>query len=661
MKKKAIILSIFIFLVSLLITLNVIFHESLREELVEQYNKQQLLIAKAVADSIYRTLDHVKEESVNLARLLTKRRLKGEELQEFIATAFEEVNKETQNSLILTDEDGRVIYSTIKGTTIIDDDMILIQKSKEIKEGEVYFVEKVKEERTLKMITPVIKSGRFIGSLLVTINVDAINKKFLSDIKSGQRGYAWMIDNSGTLIYHPTQPDMIGNNLYGAKEECFRCHHSFDLEKTVIESNIDYGRHIAPTGEDKILAFSRINIGNIKWTVCVSSPYTEVISITSRSMRLYSILVVAIFTTVFIGALIIVLINRRQVKIETDSKKAILLEKRKLDTIVSAIGSGLMLLDNNHKILWINKTLKEWAGDIVGRECSDICNICNMRSGGSGDGITHDLYRGTFGKRKGIFQITSAPVKDTDGKTIGILKLIQDVTEIKKLEEGIARSERLAALGRLAAGVTHEIGNPLTSISSFVQILKERTHDEFTRDSLETIHYHIKRISDIMGQVSQLSRLPEMEIKECDINSIINSTLEIIKYDKKTKGIELKKELADKLPPVYVDDGYLSQVFINLILNAVDAMEDRGGTLTIKTMKENNYVMVEFADTGVGIPDDYIRSIFDPFFTTKEKGTGLGLPISYEIVKRFGGEIRVRSEQGIGSIFSVILPVKEVE
>lgn len=658
MKSRIIILSIFVFLVSLLITLNVIFHESLREELVEQYNKQQLLIAKAVADSVYRTLDHVKEESVNLAKLLTKKGLKGDELEDFITTAFEEVNKETENTIILTDKEGKVIYSTIKGITLSEDEVSLLKKGKELKEGEVFFNEMVKKERRLKMVTPVIKGEELIGILLVTINIDAINRKFLSYIKSGERGYAWMIDASGTLIYHPTQPDMIGNNLYRAKEECFRCHHSFDLEKMVLGGNIDYGRYIAPTGEDKILAFSRINIGNIKWTVCVSSPYTEVISITSRSMRLYSILVVAIFTTVFLGALIIVLINRRRVNAEMESKNAILLEKKKLDTIVSAIGSGLMLLDNNNKILWVNKTLKEWAGDIEGKECNVVYPA---DPGKSQELITHDLYKGMFGRRKGIFQITSAPVKDSDGKVVGMLKLIQDVTDIKKLEEGILRSERLAAIGRLVAGVAHEIGNPLTSISSFVQILKEKAQDEFTRDSLETVHYHIKRISDIMGQMLQLSKLPEMDIKDRDVNSIINSTLEIIKYDKRIKEIEIRKELTDKLPPVYVDEGYLSQVFINLILNAVDAIEDSTGIITIRSTKENRSVIVEFADTGIGIPEEHIESIFDPFFTTKEKGTGLGLSISYEILKRFGGEIKVKSQVGRGSVFSVILPVKEAE
>lgn len=659
MRNRIIILSVFVFLVSLLITLNIIFHESLREELAEQYNKQQLLIAKTVADSIYRTLDYIKKEGVTLARLLAERGIENAEgIGSFISRAFEEVNIEMKNTIILTDKDARIVYATLKNISLSDDDRRLIETGRNLKEGDIYFTENIRKERTLKMITPIIKSDERIGFLLINIDINTLNEKFLSGIKSGQRGYAWMIDSSGTLIYHPTKPEMIGNNLYSTSGECFKCHHSFDLEKKVLEREINHGRYVAPTGEDKILAFSRVNIGNVRWIVCVSSPYTEVISITERSMRHYSLLVVTIFTTVFIGASIIVLINRRRVKAEKESKEAILLEKKKLDTIVSAIGSGLMLVDNDNKIRWINKTLREWTGDLEGQDSSVICPAC---SGNHMEGITYDLYKGHIGNKNGVFQITSAPVKDIEGRVIGALKLIQDVTEMKRLEEGILRSERLAALGRLAAGVAHEIGNPLTSISSFVQILKERIEDKFTKEGLEAIHHHIMRISEIVGRMSRLSRLPEMDIKKSNVNSIIESTLEIIKYDKKVKDIEVKKELADDLPPVHVDEGYLNQVFINLILNAADAVGDSPGTITIRSMKENNSVVVEFEDTGEGIPDEYIDNIFDPFFTTKEKGTGLGLPISYEIVKRFGGEIRVKSHGKTGSVFSVILPVKEME
>lgn len=660
MKSRIIILSVFVFLVSLLIVFNVIFHESLRNELAEQYNKQQLLIAKTIADSIYNAVEHLEEEITSLAKLLAIRGVhKNDGLEEFIASAFEEADMEMDMSLTVFDKDGNPIFFPKKGTPLSEDDIGFLKAAGGMKPGEVYFIESIKkEEKRLKMVTPIKKEGKLLGAVFLSINIDDINKKFLAPITSGERGYAWMIDSTGTLIYHPTQREMIGNNLYSADKECFKCHRSFELEKKVLEGSIDFGRYITPAGEDKILAFSRVHIGSNSWIVCVSSPYSEVISITGRSMKLYSGLVVAIFVTVFLGASVIVLNNRQRVKTEMESKEAVLLEKQKLDTIVSAIGSGLMLLDNENRIQWTNKTLREWAGDLEGKNCRVIYSSCSQKI--EAEDISHDIYKGLFGRKGKVFQITSAPVRDMNGEVIGMLKLIQDVTEIKKLEESILRTQKLAALGRVAAGISHEIGNPLTSISSFVQILKERAEDDFTKENLETIHRHIIRISEIVGQLSRLSKLPQMELKECGINQIIESSLEIVQYDKKLKGVKIIKEFAETLPPVYVDENYMSQVFINLMLNAADALQDMEGTITIRTLLDNNSVVVQFSDTGVGIPAENLSMVFDPFFTTKEKGTGLGLSISYEILVKFGGDLKVESQENMGSTFSVVLPVRSL-
>jgi signal transduction histidine kinase len=241
-----------------------------------------------------------------------------------------------------------------------------------------------------------------------------------------------------------------------------------------------------------------------------------------------------------------------------------------------------------------------------------------------------------------------------------MLKLIQDVTDVKQLEESILRSEKLAALGRVAAGIAHEIGNPLTSISSFVQILKEKADDDFSKESLETVHHHILRISNIVSQMSRLSKLPPMNLRPCNINQILESSMEIVKYDEKLQHLEVVKELSEDLPPIYVDENYLSQVFINLILNAADAIKYEEGSITVKSMLDNHTVIVQFLDTGTGISPEDLSKVFDPFFTTKEKGSGLGLSTSYEVVKRFDGELKVESQENVGSIFSIILPVKDV-
>ena len=151
--------------------------------------------------------------------------------------------------------------------------------------------------------------------------------------------------------------------------------------------------------------------------------------------------------------------------------------------------------------------------------------------------------------------------------------------------------------------------------------------------------------------------MPAGEASECRINDIIETSLNLIQYDKKAKNVSIVKELSLSLPEVLCSGNQLSQVFVNLTLNAMDAMPE-GGTLTIKSMAEGNNIVIRFEDTGMGIPKGDITRVFDPFYTTKEKGTGLGLAVSYDIIKKMNGTLSVESEIGKGSVFTITIPYK---
>ena len=151
--------------------------------------------------------------------------------------------------------------------------------------------------------------------------------------------------------------------------------------------------------------------------------------------------------------------------------------------------------------------------------------------------------------------------------------------------------------------------------------------------------------------------MPAGEASECRINDIIETSLNLIQYDKKAKNVSIVKELLPSLPEVVCSGNQLSQVFVNLILNAIDAMPD-GGALTIKSMTRGSDIVIRFEDTGVGIPKEDLTRIFDPFYTTKEKGTGLGLAVSYDIIKKMNGALSIESELGKGSVFTITMPYK---
>ncbi len=258
-------------------------------------------------------------------------------------------------------------------------------------------------------------------------------------------------------------------------------------------------------------------------------------------------------------------------------------------------------------------------------------------------------------------KINISPFKDPSG---GFVVILEDITERKKMEEQLLQTSKLASLGKLTAGISHEIGNPLASISSLVQELKalkpQSTEDlEFTDDALKTINSHIERIAKIVRSLGDFARISTKEKTATHIAEILDRTIGLVKYDKRFKDIRLIRDI-DEIPPLKINPDQMQQVFLNLILNAVDAMPG-GGSLTVSMKRKNGWVEVAFGDTGSGIDEAIINRIFDPFFTTKPlgKGTGLGLSICYGIIREHKGTIAVKSKEGKGTTFTIRLPVDE--
>jgi len=678
MKSYLLIIGTLIVVISALITLNVFFQQSLQMEMAEQFNKQQSLLSNSIADNIKTYFYHLDEEVLLVLNILSKTGFTSQKDFDRIMGNILKEQELIKTSLGMINAKGDIIFFRGEGKASLKSVIPeIIRRAKRTSQDGTEIIE---ARDMVYVISPIYGQGGIKGIFFVAIKIHDIAIHFLGSIKSGNRGYAWMMDKSGTLIYHPAQPEMVGGNVYKASPGCFKCHRSFDLEKKIIEGKASvYGRHIAATGEDKILAFSSVDIGNISWIIAISSPYSEVTQATRQSMKLYSYLIISIFiTTSFVSALLIVF-NKRRIKAEEVSKRKEELEryaaeleervtertaelageKEKLNTVVNAIGGGIMLIDREGVIKWSNEKIKEMTGfDVDGKSCDDICPNCSAVFGkDKQDNISTTIMSNLFGQKDRYYQVTNAPIKGVNGEIHGHIRLIQDVTEMKKMEEQIINSEKLASIGRLAAGIAHEIGNPLTSVFSFIQILREMEDDKFKKESLQTIYFHINRISEILKQLSGFSRMPAGEASECRINDIIETSLNLIQYDKKAKNVSIIKELSPSLPEVVSSGNQLSQVFVNLILNAIDAMPD-GGALTIKSMTRGSDIVIRFEDTGVGIPKEDLTRIFDPFYTTKEKGTGLGLAVSYDIIKKMNGALSIESELGKGSVFTITMPYK---
>jgi PAS domain S-box-containing protein len=669
------------------------------------------------------------------------------------------------------------------------------------------------------LATPLRRGKEAPRVLIVDIDIDRLNRRFLDPVKVGIRGHAWMMDGDGTLLYHPTQPRMIGKNLYRADRTCFECHTSFDVEKKILESgDVGFSSYIAPYGEDKLISFSRVRVSSLSWIVCVSIPYSEVTYSIRESMRLHSLLVISIFVATLSGAFAVVVMNRKRVKAEEKTKhlearrqleKEIVESKDYLENLLQSTESKILVIGSDLKVKTVNNAYQRMCGktkeETIGRSFRDVCpldggenremiqdaverclagngqrlsnfgyshagrrlflnvsmsplvlhgavegvilstsdvteevslkrkiqdyalrleemvvsrtdelreekekldaivraiegGLCVMEDSTKRcvwankifldllgacdinemdatalyaneafrDPIDHAIQSGQiyqtvvyapFGGKTGYFQTTVNPFIDRGGQT-EILVLIQDITEMKKMEERLMHSEKLSALARISAGVAHEIGNPLTSISSYVQILREMDHDEFTKESLDTIAKHINRIADIVRQMSSFSKTKPSDLRHYEVRDLVDMTLDLVKYDKRMKHMTVHRSIPETLPQVVVDETQLIQVLMNIILNAADAMTN-GGSLDISASLREKEVEISLADTGPGISPENMERIFDPFFTTKEKGTGLGLAVSYNIIKSYQGDILVENRPEGGTIFKVRLPYYE--
>jgi signal transduction histidine kinase len=254
--------------------------------------------------------------------------------------------------------------------------------------------------------------------------------------------------------------------------------------------------------------------------------------------------------------------------------------------------------------------------------------------------------------------VSITPLVSKSGERIGRLLLFDDVTQREHMAEQMSQTEKLTSLGLLAAGVAHEVNTPLAVISNYIQMLAKQMPEEDPRHSIiEKIVKQTFRASEIVNNLLNFSRTGAGEVANVDVNKVVEETLSLVAHPMKTSQIRVVKRLDDALPSVRGSANKLQQVFLNLFLNARDAMPG-GGMLEVKTLAHNGSVEIEIVDTGGGIPREHIHKIFDPFFTTKAtgRGTGLGLSVSYGIIKEHAGKIDVRSTPGKGTSFHVEFP-----
>jgi PAS domain S-box-containing protein len=357
-------------------------------------------------------------------------------------------------------------------------------------------------------------------------------------------------------------------------------------------------------------------------------------------------------------------------------QKELIETKNFLESIVEKAGDAISVVDLEGKVLYWNEGAEKIYGykkeEVGGKKLSQFLYPRDERLRAEEEKLMDQLMarvkrgevvpnvevkRQTKEGREIITSMTISPLRDAEGRIVGVSRICKDITDLKKAEERLILTERLSSLGELTAGVAHELRNPLAGIKINTQILsRKKDLLEMEKKLLNSTQEGIEKIQKIVDDMLHFAKPKPSHFREEEVNEVVEKSMAILQTKLKKANIISVFEQGQGLPKVRIDIHQIQQVLINVLLNAIQAME-KGGTLAIRTFSENgNDVGIEVRDTGVGIPRPHLKKIFDPFFTTKSEGTGLGLSISLKILENHGATIDVVSEEGKGSTFTIHLP-----
>jgi PAS domain S-box-containing protein len=345
------------------------------------------------------------------------------------------------------------------------------------------------------------------------------------------------------------------------------------------------------------------------------------------------------------------------------------------ESIIQSIGSGIIITEMNDTITYINRAGERMLGYSKKELLEKPFSIFGLKEKQSvipsflNNPDDLDTRKEGWMKKK---DHTEFPVGFTinnhlsvRGEKIGKIVVFRDLTNVYKIQEEILRMDRLVSLGKLASGIAHELRNPLAGIKTTAQALgEEMSGDDSRREYLNRITKEIDRLNDLLKTFFSFAKPQNLNLVHCHIKDIINEIIPFLIKEIADKGIRFIETYHPQLPKIQVDRTQMHQVFLNLFLNAIQAMPS-GGELKIEASPilstsvegfKKNFIKVVISDTGRGIPPHIIHKIFDPFFTTKPKGIGLGLSITYQIIKKHGGTVKVESQWEKGTSFIINLP-----
>ena len=359
-------------------------------------------------------------------------------------------------------------------------------------------------------------------------------------------------------------------------------------------------------------------------------------------------------------------------KIENIDKKKIrqyigelLWERGLLENIFNSLAEGILVLDSDNNPVYLNKRLNEMINvdteDLFGsfsyydRRLANLILESKEEFKDEEIEITEPYYR--------LLRMSKLALLSQEGESLGAIIIVDDITQEKRAQEEKVSGEKFATLSQLSAGVAHEVGNPLNALQIHLELLKKEIRKlspksrEKLIDFVKVIREEIDRLDKIVSQFLEASRPSFLKLEEVGVENIMKELITFLSPEFRKNKIEIKEDYSSCIPAILLDRNQIRQAFLNIFKNSIEAMP-KGGNIYISTSLKGDRVEIGIKDEGIGIPEDKLYRIFEPYFTTKDRGSGLGLMITYRIIKAHGGEIKVKSKVREGTEITVIIPFK---
>jgi two-component system, NtrC family, sensor kinase len=653
----------------------------MREVVAEQFNEQQLVIARHVSVLLERQIQVLKKELLLLREECPDEGFDPEEVQEAVQKTFRRVLERGVWRIEVVDLETRKGYTFMPFShwaprEVPAGKLELAPPREEPAEDGVWVSGPQIEPYGISLFLWTPLQEKNSSFLIFDLNVSWFLSPVLGDIRSGKTGYAWLIDGNGTFLYHPNA-EFIGKPSIEIREEAYQGIPlgmiAFIQREKMLQGQegtgwFFSGWHRGITGKiKKLIAYSPVILSRKPlqmWSVAVVAPISEIEDSVQRAYLRQFFLQGLVIFVILIGAGAVLFfemkwsrtlearVMRRTEELKKSEEKYRSLVESAEDFIFTVDGEGCFQSMNSFTASFFGGRADEFLGkglqtlfpEKVAQEQLRLVKLV-LKAGKS----VRDEYEIDLAEHKIWISANFMPLKNEQGEVNSVLCIARDITENKNLERQLINAEKLASIGTLAAGVAHEVNNPLGVILGFCDLLlRKKDKDTQEYEDLKTIERQGLHCKQVVENLLSFARLGEGDGEFADVNQCIEDIIKVVKHTLEMHNIELELSLTESLSPVHGDPRQLQQVFLNLITNAVSAMPS-AGTIKIDTYLEraSRKVVIRIEDNGTGIKEEHVDRVFEPFFTTKPEGegTGLGLFVSYGIITKFGGTIDCVSQQ----------------